>query len=204
MLNKVVARFRKRITRRTLGKDAIKKSATLLSQIGNGSNPLGFIMLDSVSTRSLTGETTTVRDSQDTGSLANIGDVCKYVNICIEAGNRADNSPNDDDNNGFLEWGITYQQETRSAPSNVQLGTQTLGDVLTKTFRGNCLLTGCIPVGSSQPIVQDIVIKIPPKYIKVQQTSRMHLWVYFRSVNSTDLRTDSIKIILSCNYKLYV
>ncbi len=194
----------KRIIRRTLGKEPIKKSVTKVDTIGNGSNVNGITLLFSASSRSATGDTTTVRDDQNTGSTANIGDICKYMNICIEAGNRADVEPNAEDNNGWLEWAIVYQKETSGFPGNTNLGTQTLGDICAKTFRGNCLLTGCIPVGNTQPIAQDITIKIPKNYIKVQQSSIMQLFYYFRSVNSTDLRTDSLKVILSAMYKLYV
>jgi len=196
---------RHKIKRRTLGKEPIKKSVTQVNTIGNGSNVNGLTLLFSASSRSATGDTTTVRDSQSTGSDANIGDICKYVNICIEAANRADDQGNDAvDNNGWLEWAVVYQQETSGFPAVTNLGTNTLGDICVKTFRGNCLLTGCIPVGALQPITQDITIKIPPKYCKVQQSSIMQLFYYFRSVNSTDLRTDSTKTVISAIYKLYV
>ncbi len=195
---------RHRIKRRTLGKDPIKKSVTKVDTIGNGSNVNGFTLMSSASTRSADGSLTTVRDSQTTGLSANIGDILKYVNICIEAASRNEMEQGEENDNGWLEWGVVYQQETSGFPGATNLGVQTLGDILVKTFRGNCLLTGCIPVGKAQPITQDIKIKIPQKYCKVQQSSILQLFYYFRSVNSTDLRTDSTKVVLSAIYKLYV
>ncbi len=195
---------RRRIKRRTLGKDAIKKSTTKIATIGNGSNPDGFTILFAATSRSATGDQTTVRDSQTTGNQGNIGDICKYVNICIEAGTRNEPESGSENDNGWLEWAVVYQQETAGFPAVTNLGTNTLGDICAKTFRGNCLLTGCIPVGAAQPITQDITIKIPPKFVKLQQSSIMQLFYYFRSVSSADLRTDSTKVILSAMYKLYV
>ncbi len=196
--------MRHRIKRRTLGKDAIKKSTTKIDTIGNGSSPEGFTILFSATSRSATGDQVTIRDSQTTGNQANIGDICKYVNICVEAGTRNEMEQGEENDNGWFEWAIVYQKETSGFPGSTNLGTNTLGDICVKTFRGNCLLTGCIPVGKAQPITQDIKIKIPPNMIKIQQSSILQMFYYFRSVNSTDLRTDSTKVVLSAIYKLYV
>ncbi len=197
-----MARRFKRIQRRTLGKDPIKKSNTLVDNIGQGSNVSDFTILKSATDRSTSGTNQTIRDSQDTSQTVNIGDIVKYVNLFIQAANRDANVESAD--SGWLEWAVVYQQEGNVATSSASLGTRTLGDVCTKTYRGNCLMSGVIPVGAIQPVTQNIIIKIPKKFVKVQQSSLLQLKVFFRSVNSTDVRTDNIRICNSALYKLYV
>lgn len=192
---------RKRIVRRTMGKDPIKKSITLLANIGSGSPVTAFEVI-SVPDRSAGGATQSIRDGQDTTSKANVGDICKYINLTIQAGNRDTNvEPGD---SGWIEWAVATTKETTPALAITNIGTKTLGDVSTQTLRGNSLLTGAIPIGSIQPIVQDIRIKIPKTYVKQQLGSSTMLFVYFRSTDSADVRTDSVRIILSAMYKLYV
>lgn len=197
---------RRRKTRRTLGKEPIKKSDTIIANIGQGSSITELAILQSATIRDVTGGNQSIRVSQDTSNIANVGDVCKYVNLCIEMAARAttDSLGAVTAQQGWLEWGVVYQQEAKITPSSTNLGVQTLADVLTKTFRGNVLLTGCIPIGSVQPLAQDIKIKIPPKFVKVQQSSILSLYMHYRSESSTDIRSDSHRLVASCLYKLYV
>ncbi len=184
-----------------MGKEAIKKSTTLLDNIGSGS-AIYTHELVSVTDRTAGGTIITIRDSQDTATKANVGDVLKYVNITIQAANRDTNvEPGD---SGWLEWGISMFKESTPTFNTSQFGTQTLGDSLTKAQRGNVLLTGVIPVGSIQPITQNIKIKIPANRVKLQLGSNLILYCYFRSTDSTDIRTDSVRIVTSALYKLYV
>ncbi len=193
--------MRRRRIRRTMGKDPIKKSLTLLENIGSGSAVSTFEVI-SVPDRSAGGATQTIRDSQDTAGKANVGDIVKYVNLTIQAANRDTNvEPGD---SGWLEWAVGFQKESTPALAVSQLGVKTLGDVSTQTLRGNSLLTGCIPVGSIQPVVQNIQIKIPKNLVKLQLGSSMILFSYFRSTDSTDVRTDNVRLVTSAIYKLYV
>ncbi len=193
--------MRRRITRRTMGKDPIKKSTTLLANIGS-SSPVTTVKLVTVPDRSAGGATQTIRADQTTDSEANVGDIVKYVNICIEAANRDANVEAVD--SGWLEWAVGFQKETSGALAITNLGTKTLMDVAVKTLRGDCLMTGCIPIGSIQPITQNIIIKIPKNKVKLQLGSNMNLYCYFRSVESTDVRTDNVRLVASAIYKLYV
>lgn len=198
---------RRRIRRATLGKDPTKHSGTLVANIGQGTAvPKGIVIAQTdVGARSSTGAVQTIRDSSTTQETLNVGDIVKYLNICIETASRnvTGDVPTPPDN-GWLEYGITFQnQGVFVTPSSSLLGTNTLGDVLTKTYRGDCLWTGCIPVGSTQPVTLDLKIKLPPKAVKMKVGSTLTLWVWKRSVLTTDVRTDSDRVVLSYNYKAY-
>ncbi len=186
-----------------MGKDSIKKSATLISNIGPSSAITAFILIQNTISRSLDGSTVTVKDSQNTGVTANIGDIIKYINIRIQAGARDSASP-EDDTSGWLEWGVVKQKETFLSPVSTNLGIQTLGDTLAKQFRGDLILNGAVAVGGDIPNVQDIIIKVPKIFNKMQLGSSITLFAYYRSVNSASTATDLINLTLSTQYKLYV
>lgn len=198
---------RRRRLRISATKDAIKKSTTLVANIGQGTaNPTAFsIASTDVGARLLAGSTQVIMDDQTTGSIVNVGNVIKYLNICIQVANREITgevaTPSD---NGWLEYALIIQQENYQAMTGTNLGVQTLGDTANKQYRRNCVFTGCIPVGAIQPITQDIKIKIPPKFQKFQVGGTITLFVHFRSNRTTDVRTDSTRVILSSIYKTYV
>ena len=192
---------RKRVLRRTLGKEPIKKTLTNLDNIGSGSTPSAFQLI-SVPQRSGTGSNVTIRDSQNTSNIANVGDVLKYVHIVLQAGNRDTNVEAGD--TGWLEWAVTFEKEKISTIPSTNVGVVTLGNIAMNMFRGDCLMTGQLPIGSIQPIVQEIMIKIPKNKVKLQLGSALQLHTYFRSVDSADVRTDNIRLVKSTFYKLYV
>jgi len=197
--------MRHRIQRRTMGKDAIKKSSTILANIGPSTTPLfALSLLTTDENRSSDGSTQTIRDTQNTEVLANVGDIIKYINILIQCGARGETIEPEDDTSGWLEWAVIKYKEGLVQPPITNLGTKTLGDVCTKMFRGDCILTGAMPVGGDQPNVQAITIKVPKIFCKIQIGSKMLLYVHYRSTNSASLATDLVRCILSCNYKLYV
>ncbi len=187
-----------------MGKDPIKKSGTLIaSPIGPSSAITQFTLIKSAVDRSLIGDAQSIRDLQNTETLANVGDIVKYINIHIQTGAR-DSAEPEDDTSGWLEWGIIKYKESVIVPSNTNLGVKTLGDILTQQFRGDCLLTGNIPVGGDTPNNAEIVLKIPKTLVKIQLGSQISLYVHFRSVNAASTATDLNTSILSFNYKLYV
>jgi len=186
-----------------MGKDPIKKSGTLIaSPIGPSTNPTAFTLLETVE-RNLDGQSQTIRDTQNTSTVANVGDIVKFINIHIQTGARDSEEP-EDDTSGWLEWAVIKYKETFIQPPITQLGVKTLGDVCTQMFRGDCLMTGNIPVGGDIPNKEEIVLKVPKIMIKQQIGSRIVLYVHFRSVNSASVATDLNTSVLSFNYKLYV
>ena len=195
---------RRRIIRRTMGKDAIKKSGTLISLIGPSTAPIPQMDIVIVPERSSAGGITTIRDLQDTDVQCNVGDVVKYVNLRIQVGPHGPSGEPEDDESGWLEWAVVKRKEGTLQIQNTNIGTNTLGDVCTKTFRGDTLLHGAIPVGGDQPNVTDIVIKIPKIFCKLQQGSGLRLYFYFRSTNNASVATDLVGVVTSFYYKNYV
>ncbi len=185
-----------------MGKDPIKKSQTILENTGQGSTP-ATMELVSVPARSGDGTVATIRDSQDTATKANVGDIIKYVHVVLQCGNRDTNVEAGD--TGWLEWALVFEKETSGTviPST-NTGLLTLGVIAQRMFRGDCLLTGQIPIGSIQPITQEIMLKIPKNKVKLQMGSSLVLHTFFRSVNSADVRTDNLRLVKSTFYKLYV
>lgn len=196
---------RHKIRRQTMGKDAIKKSTTLVANIGQGTAvPFKHVLCTTnIGARTTTGATQNILVEQDTANTAGVGNVIKYINICIEAGPRG-LQPDDDSDMGWLEYGIVKFKEVTVDPASANLGTKTLADVLTTNYRGDVIHTGCVPVGFKQPISVDLRIKIPKIFTKLQRGSELVLYCFFRSVNSTDLRSDNLRLVTSALYKIYV
>jgi len=198
---------RHRIRRVTLGKDAIQKSITQVKNIGQGTatiNEFKIVQTD-VGARSTLGNEVNIIKEQTTGNTGNVGNIIKYVNVCIEVASRSITggvaTPED---NGWLEYAVVKQKEGDVLPAVTNFGTQTLGVICNQVFRGDCIWSGCIPIGSQQPIVLDMKIKIPKIFQKLQRGSKLSMYYYYRSVSSADVRTDSHRIIVSTIYKLYV
>jgi len=185
-----------------MGKEAVKKSQTLIGVIGPATSPITNFPLITVPERDVAGQPAVIRDSQNIGVDANVGDIVKYINVRIQTG--PDDATPEDDTSGWLEWAIVkYREGFRQLPSS-QTGVSTIGDIATRTFRGDCLLHGAIPVGGDQPSVLDIALKVPKVAQKMQMGSRIELFVYFRSTNSASVSTSLNDIALTTYYKLYV
>jgi len=196
--------FRRRIKRQTMGKDAIKKSSTAIIVFGQGSTVSSHqVIVTNTGGRDLSGATQTVKQEQSTDSTCEIGDIIKYLNICMAVGPRAD-AGMEDDNNGWLEYAIIKHKEVKQNITSTQLGLHSLMDVCTKAFRGDCIWTGCLPIGQQQPNSLDIKIKIPKIFTKMQIGSELEILYHFRSVNSADVRTNSHKLVSTAQYKCYV
>jgi len=193
---------RRRIKRATLGKESVKKSGTLITSPIGPASPISQLILIDTPVRSTTGSEIAIREGQDTGSSANVGNVIKYVNIHIQSGARDAVEP-EDDTSGWLEWGIVKYKEIFTLPPNTNLGTNTLGDTLTKQYRGDCLLTGNVPVGGDTPNNAEIMLKLPKNFCKMQLGSQLVMYWHFRSVNNASTAIDLNMTVVSYNYKLY-
>ncbi len=195
---------RRRIKRRTMGKDPIKKSGTLIGGAIGPASPITAVTLAITPIgRDASGATQTIRDDQNTENIANVGDIVKYINVHLQCGARDSEEP-EDDTSGWLEWGVIKYKEGVVAPVNTNLGLHTLGDILTKQFRGDCLLTGNFPVGGDTPNNAEIVVKIPDVVTKMQLGSAIVWYGHFVSVNNASTATDLASLRVSWNYKLYV
>ncbi len=195
---------RRRIIRRTMGKDPIKKALTILGNIGPASPMFELVVCETgAGTRDSTGTEQNIREGGTTGNTCNVGDIVKYVNLTIQCGARDSVAP-EDDTSGWLEWAVVKSKENRVVPQTTNLGVSTLAVVCTNAFRGDCLLTGNFPVGGDQPNSTQIQIKIPKIFCKMQIGSSLVLYMHYRSTNSASVDTDLVRIIASAQYKLYV
>lgn len=188
------------IQRATKGKLKVKKSRTQLTNLGNGDTIANHVLLVTQVGDRIEG-TSTIKESANNNNICNVGDMVKYINYCIQCGAR-DVTP-EDEAQGWLEYGLVLQTETEVVPSNTTLGTQTLQDTLTKLFRNNCIFTGCIPIGGDQPFSVDLKFKIPKKWSTIRQGANWHVYSAFRSVQSTSVIPDIVRLVTSHIYQCY-
>ncbi len=192
---------RRRKLRLTAIKSGVKHSSTLLANIGSGSVPsVHSIYFTATGTRPSGGSTKGIMDIADNAGTCFVGDIIKYVNVCIQCGPRTAGVA---DNNGWLEWALVRQVEQTQLMATTNLGVQTLMDTAQKQFRNNVFLTGCFPMGKEQPNSLDLKIKIPRQWEKLLMGGILILFCYFRSVSSTDTRTDSHRLVVSSIFKAY-
>lgn len=197
--------MRHRKLRATFGKNAIKHASTLVANTGPGVGSFfaHVIYETTVGGRLSSGGIQTIKDTATTERDINIGDVVKYVNICIECSPRGVDSTNIKDDAGWLEWAVVWQRERSIPPTVANIGVLTLGVVASHFYRENCFLTGCFPVGSRQSMVQDLKIKLPDRCCKIKIGDSLTLFAFLRGSSSTDTRTDSNRLIVSSHFKVY-
>ncbi len=142
-------------------KTGIQHADSILSNVGEASTVGNFTVLDtSAGARDLTGGSITIKSSATTARVVNVGDIIKYVNLFIQCGPRADQGT-DQDRTGWLEWAFVCVKESETQVPVTDLGILTIGTICTNMFRNECIYTGNIPVGGTQPNSASIVIKIP-------------------------------------------
>ncbi len=196
---------KKRIKRLTMGRTAIKHGATNLDNIGSGVGSIGTMDLvkTTVDVRAANGGVQTLQQQIKNDETCQVGDVVKYLNLCLQISPRGANPTNPNDNNGWLEWAIIFTREVDTDCTVVNIGLLTLGVLAGRTFRGDAIFSGCFPVGVNQSNSVDIRIKLPAKCSTLKTGSKIKLNYYFRSSSSTDVRTDSHRFVSSVQYKAY-
>ncbi len=191
--------------RQTLGKVPIKHSSTLVDNTGPGVGSIfGHTIFETdVGDRIFSGTVQTLQDKANNEEVCRVGDIIKYVNICLQATPRGVQPTDELDNAGWLEWAVVWQEERDTIPGVANIGVLTLGVVCSHGFRQNCLMTGCFPIGTKQAMAQDIKIKLPKKCTRLRQGSKLVVFCYIRTSKSTDTRTDSHRLIASSHFKSY-
>ncbi len=191
--------------RQTAFLNPIKHASTLVDNTGSGVGSFfgHQIYRTQVGARADTGAVVTIQNSKNTEDFLNVGDVVKYVNICLEACPRGANPTNDNDNCAWLEWAVVWERELNRPPTVANIGVLTLGVVCSHVFRENCLMTGCFPLGTKQAMSQDIKIKLPTRCCKLKMGDRLTCYCYVRTSVTTDARTDSHRLIASSHFKAY-
>jgi len=181
-----------------------KHADTLVSVIGPGTVAVTeHIMRDTeVGLRDPAGQNDTIQLGRGFAEECNIGDVCKYINIHIQAGPRAATSPNAQ-MGGWIEWGFVCHKGSDAQPTKANIGTLTLGNILTNYFREECIYTGAVPVGINQPATAEITLKIPKKKQMLRVGDEWTLFYIARTTSSTETESDTFKVFTSCNYINY-
>ncbi len=194
---------RRRIVRATFGKDPIKHAHTIVEVHGQGSPAVlaRTLLTSATGDRSLDGSGQTIQDSATTGESCLIGSVTKYLNIIIQSVITNDGFTTNAQ--GFVEWAIVFSNEVSITPLVTNTGVQTLGVICSRMFRGDCLMTGQFPVGHVQPMVETISLKLPKKCIKTRIGNNVTLFWIYRSNDTTDLESNTIKSTVSCHFKNY-
>ncbi len=144
----------------------------------------------------------TIQSSSSTDDDCRTGDTVKYTNLHVEVGPRQDQGSTSD-RTGWLEWALVLVRENETEVPSTRLGVQTLGDICTNMYRGECIYTGSIPVGNSQPAVGEITLKIPKRKIKIKLGDEWRFLAFFRAVSSTSTSTVAVRLIRSYNHIVY-
>ncbi len=197
-------RHRKRMSI-TKTKTSVKHGSTLLDNTGPGVGSLfaHLVANTKAGNRNSSGAPEVLKTEISTDETCAVGDTIKYVNICIECSPRGADSTNIKDDCGWLEWGLIWQVEEADALAVTNIGTDTLGVLLNRSYRNNCIYTGCFPLGARQAMSQDLKFKIPPRMQKLTLGYRLVFFCYARGSSSTDTRTDSYRLLVSSQFKAY-
>ncbi len=191
--------------RATMGKVPVKHASTLVANIGQGDGSIfGHLIFDTkVGGRALAGGVQTLQESVTTEETCQVSDVVKYVNICLECSPRGTIPTDELDNAGWLEWAVVWQRERDATPTTANLGVLTLGCVCSHVYRENSFMSGCFPVGTKQSMAVDIKIKIPKRCSRLRMGDTLKIFCFFRSSSSSDVRTDSHRLVASSHFKAY-
>ncbi len=195
---------RRRIKRQTMGKDPVKHSHSIVSVVGNGSAvvTLGLIQTGA-GDRSTDGAAKAIQSGSNTGKIVAVSDIIKYTNVIIQAAITAEGAQQNSNTQGWVEWALVFRNEQLVSIPSTNIGTQTLGDICSQMFRGDCLMTGQFPVSVNLPNIEVISLKHPKKAIKWSIGSQLVLYTMFRDADTTDLQTDTVKIVKSAHFKVY-
>ncbi len=173
-----------------------------MSNTGAASIPEKFIILKtSGGPRSTTGAPQTIQSSSSTDDDCRTGDTVKYTNLHLQCGPR--NAELQDERTGWLEWALVLVRENETEVPITRVGVQTLGDICTNMYRGECIYSGNFPVGGVQPSMSEVKIKIPLKKQKIKLGDEWRLITYFRSVLSTAVSTQGVRLVRSYNHIVY-
>ncbi len=184
-------------------KVAVQHAETNIANAGNAAAPATFNVLETeTGARTVTGAEQTTKDSSTTGEVCNIGDIVKYINLFIQAGPRPDVDAVVD-RTGWMEWALLMVKESDTTVPTTSTGTLTLGNICTNMFRNECIFTGCMPVGNTQPNYLAINIKVPKFKQKIRIGDEWRFMSMFRSVLSTSTSVATVRVIKSCMYKAY-
>ncbi len=194
--------FRRRLKMQSR-KRGVKHSGTFLDNIGQGSNATTLTILKtSGGPRSDDGSPQTIQSAASTDEDCRTGDTCQMVNLYVQCAGRQNIGTADENRTGWLEWAFICVRENETQVPATRLGVQTLGDICTNMYRGECIYTGAFPVGTAQPVYGVIQLKIPKLKITIKLGDEWRFITFFRATNSAATETNTVRLIKSFNYKV--
>ncbi len=201
LIQRLMPRYRRKRSAISF-KSAVKHSGTFVESVGQGSNVTTLTILKTGGgPRSDDGSPQTIQSFSDTKDDCKTGDHCKVVNLKIQAGARPHiGSP--EFRTGWVEWAFLCVRESEKTVPSTNLGTQTLGDICTNMYRGECIYTGEFPIGDAQPAVERIMLKIPKSKTKMKLGDEWRFLTFFRAVDVTATGTANVLMIKSWNLKV--
>ncbi len=183
-------------------KQTVKHSLSLVDNIGQGTNAVNLIVLKtSGGPRSVSGAPQTIQSSASTDENCRTGDTCKFINLYAQIGPRSGVGAATD-RVGWYEWAFVCVRENETQVPSTRLGLQTLGDICTNMYRGECIYSGMIPVGEFQPVTLAASIKIPKHKQNIKLGDEWRFITFFRAVSSTSVSTTALRAMKSCNFKV--
>lgn len=181
-------------------RSSVQHVDTIVSSVGAASAPATMVVMDlEAGARPTTGGTTTIQVGQGTNEECNMGAVIKYINLFLQAAPRTAGTV--DERNGWIEWALVMCQESDTVVPITLLGTQTLMQVCTNMFGGECIYTGNMPIGSTQPNSKDITLKVPKHKQILKRGDQWRFITSFRDTVVTATETDAIRLVKSFLYK---
>ncbi len=180
----------------------MQHAGTVVASVGAGTVPQEQVILKTeAGPRNVTGANQDVTAERDTGNKCNVGDIIKYVNLFIGVASKS--APVNNEGAGWLEWAFVCVKESETNVPITTMGVQTLGVVCTNMFRNECIFTGAVPVGLSQPNIANISLKIPKTKSTIRIGDEWRFITSFRDLKSTGVSTDTMRLIKSFIYKGY-
>ncbi len=194
--------FRRRRTRLLRGKSFETHADSFLANVGSGSTVGKFIITETeVGARSTTGSPQSVQSFRSTDETCNVGDFIKYINVKIQCAPRDVTPAND--RNGWIEWAIVGKREADADIPNTQIGNLTVATIAKQMYKNECIFTGSFPMGATQANQETIQVRIPKPKVMLKTGDTFVLFTYFRSSNSANVATNTMRLINSYMYKCY-
>ncbi len=197
--------YRRKIRRRTLGKDSRKMAGSrIISQV------VGAVILTPVIEPTAiisTAGTQDVFENADFNRICSPNSIVKYMNLRFQVGIKKDVLTNE--HNGWVEYAVVEFQEQKVNPPPVDagiaatIGTKTLGEMCDNLYREKCIWTGAFELSLELPRVVDLKIKLPPKFCANKVGRFLCVLYTFRSALATDNNTET-RNLLSWQYKVWI
>ncbi len=189
----------------TLALQSVKHSDTDILTIGSGSIPSEIILLDlEGGARTVDGSTKDIASHFNTASECQVGAIVKYLNIIIQSAVRPfEADPTSNNSLGWCEWAVVMVKRTETSVPITNIGTKTLGDICSKMFRNECILTGCIPMSINNPNCTILKLKVPKFKQKLVDGDEWRLYIYYRDVLATHTGTTTSRVVVQRNFKSY-